>query len=55
MLLAGQRPGTDPLAEAYGIELKALVPIAGVPMVRRVLDTLLDIPAFDRIVIEADS
>ena len=35
ILLAGQRPGTDPLAAHFGQSIKALVPIAGEPMVRR--------------------
>ena len=28
LLLAGQRPGTDPLAAAFGQQWKALVPVA---------------------------
>lgn len=35
VLLAGQRPGTDPLAAHFGLAAKALIPIAGEPMVRR--------------------
>lgn len=34
ILLAGSRPGGDPLANLYGVELKALIPLAGEPMVR---------------------
>lgn len=35
VLLAGQRPGKDPLAAHFGLAAKALIPIAGEPMVRR--------------------
>ena len=41
ILLAGSRPGADPFAAAHGTELKALIPVAGVPMVRRPVDALL--------------
>ena len=41
ILLAGSRPGPDAFAEQFGIELKALIPVAGEPMVRRPVDALL--------------
>jgi GTP:adenosylcobinamide-phosphate guanylyltransferase len=41
ILLAGSRPGTDPFAEAHGTDLKALIPVGGVPMVTRPVDALL--------------
>lgn len=41
LLLAGSRPGRDRFAEEHGAELKALIPIAGEPMVVRPLRTLL--------------
>jgi GTP:adenosylcobinamide-phosphate guanylyltransferase len=44
LLLAGRRPGIDPLAAAHGETLKALIPIVGRPMVARVADTLLETP-----------
>jgi GTP:adenosylcobinamide-phosphate guanylyltransferase len=47
LLLAGRRPGTDPLAAARGQTLKALILVAGVPMVKRVVDTLLASPVGD--------
>ncbi len=43
-ILAGQRPGIDPLAAAAGLKHKALVPVAGRPMVAYVLETLLAHP-----------
>jgi GTP:adenosylcobinamide-phosphate guanylyltransferase len=41
LLLAGSRPGGDPFAARYGVELKPLIPIAGEPMVLRPLRALL--------------
>ena len=46
IVLAGSRPGVDPFAKANGVDLKALIPVAGVPMVRRPVEALL---ASDRI------
>ncbi len=40
IVLAGQRPGVDPLAAHFGETYKALVPIAGEAMVTRVVRTL---------------
>lgn len=53
IVLAGQRPGTDPLASAFGETFKALVHVAGKPMVARVVETLLGVPAIGQIVILA--
>ncbi|PTQ11458.1 hypothetical protein CLG96_08400 [Sphingomonas oleivorans] len=53
ILLAGQRPGTDPLAAQFGLEKKALVPIAGQPMLGHVARSLLAVPALERILILA--
>lgn len=41
LLLAGRRPGVDAFAAARGQTLKALIPVAGTPMVARVVTTLL--------------
>ena len=41
ILLAGSRPGRDRFAARYGAELKALIPIAGEPMLLRPLRALL--------------
>jgi GTP:adenosylcobinamide-phosphate guanylyltransferase len=41
IVLAGSRPGTDPFAQSYGTDLKALIPVGGVPMVRRPVEALL--------------
>jgi GTP:adenosylcobinamide-phosphate guanylyltransferase len=40
LVLAGQRPEGDPMAEAAGIRLKALLPVGGRPMLERVVDAL---------------
>lgn len=41
VVLAGSRPGRDPFAEQFGTDLKALIPVAGEPMVRRPVRALL--------------
>ncbi len=51
VVLAGQRPGPDALATHFGITYKALLPVGGVPMVARVVDTLAATPSVGRIVI----
>lgn len=53
VLLAGQRPGDNGFAEANGVAAKALIPVAGEPMLGRVVRTLLALPALERIVILA--
>jgi len=40
LILAGQRPGMDPLCEATGVARKADVPVCGRPMLDYVLETL---------------
>lgn len=40
-VLAGSRPGRDAFAEANGTDLKALIPVGGVPMVARPVAALL--------------
>jgi CTP:molybdopterin cytidylyltransferase MocA len=51
LILAGQRPGVDPLATAFGETFKALVPVGGRPMVTRVVETVLNMPAVSKVVI----
>jgi len=53
ILLAGQRPGTDPLAAHFGMRWKALVPVGGEAMLARVARTLLASPSVGRVVILA--
>jgi GTP:adenosylcobinamide-phosphate guanylyltransferase len=53
LVLAGQRPGIDALAAHFGETYKALIPVAGVPMLTRVLRTLHACPEITRIVVLA--
>ena len=53
IVLAGERPGGDPLARHFGSPSKAAIPIAGVSMIRRVVETLRSVPQIGRIVILA--
>src|SRR3546814_15644897 len=55
LLLAGQRPGVDPLAGHFGQELKALVPLAGRPMLARCLANLLAVPGVRAVTVLAQS
>lgn len=40
LILAGERPEGDPMAKGAGIALKALLPVAGTPMLTRVIEAL---------------
>ena len=51
LVLAGSRPTGDPLAAAMGASHKALIPVAGEPMVMRPLKTLLGNPNIGRIIV----
>jgi molybdopterin-guanine dinucleotide biosynthesis protein A len=51
IILAGQRPGIDPLADAFGETFKALVPVGGRPMVAHVVETVLNVSAISRVII----
>lgn len=53
IVLAGQRPGVDPLAAHFGQEFKARVPVGGKPMLARVLDSLRAEQSVARIVVLA--
>ena len=47
LVLAGSRGPDDPVARAAGVTHKALAPVAGVPMLLRVVRALRDSPAID--------
>lgn len=53
LVLAGQRPGVDGLAAHFGREAKALIPVAGEPMLARVVRALAATPGIERIIIMA--
>ena len=55
LVLAGQRPGIDPVAAHFGLEAKALVPVAGEVMLGRVLMALADTPQVARIIVLAQN
>lgn len=56
LVLAGTRPGTpDPMAQAYGVSHKAILPVAGVPMILRVLQALRATPEIGRIAVCIDA
>ena len=54
LVLAGTRPGGDPLAQHAGVSHKALIEIGGQPMLLRVLRALAASPAVSRIVVAID-
>ena len=53
IVLAGSRPGGDPLAIHFGADLKALIPVAGEPMVRRPLRALLASDSIGEVIVVA--
>lgn len=53
IILAGSRPGTDPLAQLANVTLKALVPIAGRPMIDHVARALVDNEQIGRVILMA--
>lgn len=55
LVLAGQRRGTDPMAAAAGLSHKALLPVAGVPMLLRVVAALRGAPGVGRIVVSVEA
>lgn len=54
LVLAGQRPGGDPLASAYGVPHKAAIPVAGRPMGEWAVEGLKGVPGLGRILVAAD-
>lgn len=53
IVVAGSRPGGDPLAAAHGHVYKGQIDLLGEPMLARVVRTLLAVPAIGRILILA--
>ena len=53
IILAGRRPGPDPLLDGTGVSTKALLPVAGRPMLLHVTDALLAVDGVVRIIILA--
>lgn len=55
IVLAGQRPGIDPLASSFSLDSKACIPVLGKPMATWVIETLLATPQIGSIVILAQN
>ena len=55
VVLAGSRPGRDPFAEAFGTDLKALIRVAGEPMVSRPVRALLASDRVGKVVVLAQA
>ena len=51
LVLAGSRPEGDPFATSFGVPAKALIPVAGEPMVRRPVRALLASPGVGNVVV----
>jgi GTP:adenosylcobinamide-phosphate guanylyltransferase len=51
VVLAGSRPGRDAFAESFGTDLKALIQVAGEPMVRRPVRALLESARIGKILV----
>jgi GTP:adenosylcobinamide-phosphate guanylyltransferase len=54
LVLAGQRGGQDPVALAAGVAYKCLAPVAGVPMLRRVVAALAASPSVGPIAVSIE-
>ena len=54
LVLAGSRPGGDPLAQHAGVSHKALIEVSGHTMIERVVAALAAVPEVGRIVIAID-
>lgn len=55
LVLAGSRGPADPVARAAGLPHKALVPVDGVPMLERVVDTLFAADSIDHVIVSSDA
>ena len=51
VVLAGSRPGRDPLAASFGADFKALIPVGGEAMVRRPVRALLESGTVGRVLV----
>lgn len=53
IVLAGSRPGRDAFASQFGTDMKALIALAGEPMVRRPVRALLESASISRVLVLA--
>ncbi|RMF10674.1 MAG: hypothetical protein D6763_05190 [Alphaproteobacteria bacterium] len=54
IVLAGQRSGVDPVANARGVTYKALAPVGGRPMILNVIEALEACPWVDRVIVSLE-
>lgn len=54
LVLAGTRPGGDPMAQHAGVSHKALIEVGGLPMLARVLAALDGVPEVSHVVVAID-
>ena len=54
LVLAAGRGPHDPMARAYGVGHKCLLPVAGTPMLMRVLNALADSPRIGRVLVSIE-
>ena len=54
LVMAAGRGPTDPMAVAFGVAHKCLVPVAGMPMLARVMDALFKCPQIGHISVSID-
>jgi GTP:adenosylcobinamide-phosphate guanylyltransferase len=54
LVLAGTRPGGDPMAQHAGVSHKALIEVGGLPMLGRVLAALDGVPEVSHVVVAID-
>lgn len=54
LVMAAGRGPSDPMATAFGVAHKCLVPVAGTPMLARVADALLNCPYVEHISVSID-
>lgn len=55
LVMAGTRPGGDPMARAAGVSHKCLLPVDGRPMILHVIEALLRSPSIGRVAISIES
>ena len=55
LVMAGTRPGGDPMALAAGVSHKCLLPVEGVAMIQRVIEALLRAPSIARVLVSIDA
>lgn len=55
LVMAGTRPGGDPMARAAGVSHKCLLPVDGRPMIQHVVEALLRSPSIGRVAVSIEA